>query len=811
MIGLTRFRCNNGSKIYHYIALFALITTVFASQFIFSTTVNAATNTYYVAKNGSDNNPGTQAQPWLTFQKATSTIVAGDTVYVRAGVYNERLNIVNKLGNTTQRITVKKYPNETVIIDGTGLGTQSPLFIQNSSYITVDGFEVRNSSQVGVSAVYGQNHYIELLNLHVHDCSSSGIMVGYGGSFGSVSHILINGCTVHNVCKAGVNADEGISIQSVDNFEIMNCLIYDTPNIPGVYGQSGLDCKVGCTNGKIHHNEIARTTMYIDAFGKTTSNFEIYDNYFHDTANNAIFLGCEKTPASVTNINIYNNLFYNNANGCFIAYGEAGGFTALNFKFINNTCYKNAQSGWNDITFGDATVNYQNCVIANNIIMPAVYNARPIVSNKPSLGGYTIDHNLFWSGEGKIYPESTTVPRGTSAIVADPLLVNPPTDFSISANSPAKDAGSSTLTQTIDYIGTARPQGTKYDIGAYECITSLISLPAVVTDTASGLTTTGVTLNAHLTSKGSSSSVAVSFEYGITTSYGNTIVGTPANLTNTGSFNTNLSSLTPNTLYHYRAKATGDGTAYGSDQTFVTQTNNNPPVLNFIGNRNINRDTLLSFTISATDPNGDVLNYLVTNLPSGATFNTSTRIFSWTPSLNQVGTYTNVRFQVSDGKLIDFEDITIVVTNVNRAPVINTISNKTTNENSLLIFTISAIDPDGDMLTYSASNLPSGAIFNASTRTFSWTPSHSQIGVYPSIKFQVTDSKIITSEEITITVNIVYAIWDINMDSIVNGSDLNIIYQHLNETGSPGWIRSDVNADGVVDILDTILVGQHFS
>jgi hypothetical protein len=441
--------------------------------------VIAASNTYYVAKNGSDNNPGTQAQPWLTFQKATSTIVAGDTVYVRAGVYNERLNIVNKLGNTTQRITVKKYPNETVIIDGTGLSTQSPLFIQNSSYITVDGFEVRNSSQVGVSAVYGQNHYMELLNLNVHDCGSSGIMIGYGGSFGNVSHLLISGCSVYNVCQLGYGkSNEAFMIHSTDTFEIKNCVVHDTNSV------SGLDIVAGSTNGNIHHNEIYRTNLYIDAFGYPTSNINVYDNYFHDIANNAIFLGCEKTPASVTNINIYNNLFYNNPNGCFVAYGEAGGFTKLNFKFINNTCYKNAQSGWNDITFGDATGNYQNCIIANNIIMPAVYNARPIVSQYPSLGGYIIDHNLFWSGEGSIYPESITVPRGSSAIAANPLLVNPPTDFSISANSPAKDAGSSTLTQTTDYIGTARPQGAGYDIGAYEIYTGTPAPPTTTTTTA---------------------------------------------------------------------------------------------------------------------------------------------------------------------------------------------------------------------------------------------------------------------------------------------------------------------------------------
>ena len=37
--------------------------------------------TYYVATSGSNANPGTEAQPWCTIQKAAATLIAGDTVY----------------------------------------------------------------------------------------------------------------------------------------------------------------------------------------------------------------------------------------------------------------------------------------------------------------------------------------------------------------------------------------------------------------------------------------------------------------------------------------------------------------------------------------------------------------------------------------------------------------------------------------------------------------------------------------------------------------------------------------------------------
>jgi hypothetical protein len=60
--------------------------------------VQAAGNIYYVAKNGSNGNPGTITQPWLTIQYSANKVVAGDTVYVRSGTYNEQVFISRKSG-----------------------------------------------------------------------------------------------------------------------------------------------------------------------------------------------------------------------------------------------------------------------------------------------------------------------------------------------------------------------------------------------------------------------------------------------------------------------------------------------------------------------------------------------------------------------------------------------------------------------------------------------------------------------------------------------------------------------------------------
>ena len=86
------------------------------------------------------------------------------------------------------------------------------------------------------------------------------------------------------------------------------------------------------------------------------------------------------------------------------------------------------------------------------------------------------------------------------------------------------------------------------------------------------------------------------------------------------------------------------------------------------------------------------------------------------------------------------------------APVLASIGAKSVTANDKLTFTVSATDPDGDPVTYSASNLPATATFTASTRTFSWTPKNSDVGSYPGVTFTASDGWKKDSEAITITV-----------------------------------------------------------
>jgi VCBS repeat-containing protein len=95
--------------------------------------------------------------------------------------------------------------------------------------------------------------------------------------------------------------------------------------------------------------------------------------------------------------------------------------------------------------------------------------------------------------------------------------------------------------------------------------------------------------------------------------------------------------------------------------TLTITAGNLPPVLAHIGNKSVLEGAALTFSVSATDPDGDPLTYSSSNLPAGASFNGTTRAFSWTPASGQAGSYANVRFTVTDGALPTSENITITV------------------------------------------------------------------------------------------------------------------------------------------------------
>jgi hypothetical protein len=85
------------------------------------------------------------------------------------------------------------------------------------------------------------------------------------------------------------------------------------------------------------------------------------------------------------------------------------------------------------------------------------------------------------------------------------------------------------------------------------------------------------------------------------------------------------------------------------------------PGFDSIGAKKIAVGASLQFTVVARSPDANAkLTYSASAIPTGAKFDTSTQMFSWTPTKAQAGSH-SVKFTVNDGVLPVSTSVTISV------------------------------------------------------------------------------------------------------------------------------------------------------
>ncbi len=192
------------------------------------------------------------------------------------------------------------------------------------------------------------------------------------------------------------------------------------------------------------------------------------------------------------------------------------------------------------------------------------------------------------------------------------------------------------------------------------------------------------------------------------------------------------------------------GETFQVDNISIQQTSLALPVITMPAAVTGPENTPITFTVTVSDPDGDPITGLVADLsglPAGhnATFATNASrtegTFTWTPGFAHArdGMYP-VNFIATSGiSGATSGTVPIVVTNVDRAPVVTAPSAVTTTEGELMTLAVQAADADGDTITSLVANLaglPAGhrAVFTPNaTRTagtLSWTPTYADSGVY---------------------------------------------------------------------------------
>jgi hypothetical protein len=166
-------------------------------------------------------------------------------------------------------------------------------------------------------------------------------------------------------------------------------------------------------------------------------------------------------------------------------------------------------------------------------------------------------------------------------------------------------------------------------------------------------------------------------------------------------------------------------TEYAVAFEWAEQSENSDPEFEGLEDKSVFAETVLQFTTAAADADDDPLTFSVANLPQGATYNTQTGLFRWTPSADQVGDHL-VTFTVQDDfnpPGSDTQTVTLTVMQANRPPVITSTPPEQANAGEQYVYQVVATDPDGDALTYILGRgAPAGASLNRISGLLTWTP-----------------------------------------------------------------------------------------
>ena len=409
-------------------------------------------NRYYVSPTGLDTNQGTIDAPWLTIEHGVQQLKAGDTLYIRGGIYHETV-WTNTPGTKTAPISILGYPNETAIIDGeyTLPRSQYTLVAIENDYYKISNLEIRNSAADGLLLI-GKN--ITVSNIYCHDNTGNGI--GARGNYGLVENSFIYRNGLRNSDGSATDYPEGLYAYA-DNIILRNNEVWLN------YGEG---INVHHANYITVEDNISYDNWSANLYVSDATNVLAQRNFIYASGamnvvpNNTqvgILIGDEKHNPTSKNNAVINNIVYGTR---INLYAGADGYTYDNLLIANNTFVNSVYiSG---VRFNSSGGMFINSGFKNNIIVQE--DTLPVISFNVKPTGLTFAYNL-WSKTSDVWG------NGIGDIIGDPMLAKTdvytnPLWYKILSNSPAINNGSVLSKVKDDYWKNIR--GAHPDIGAHE-------------------------------------------------------------------------------------------------------------------------------------------------------------------------------------------------------------------------------------------------------------------------------------------------------------------------------------------------------
>lgn len=452
------------------------------------------TQTYYVSPDGSDENPGTKAEPWKTVNRAVqkdSAVKAGDTILVQPGTYTELITLEKSGNEELGHITLKADGDVTLRDPDPNVGDFREGVIQsaNQGHWIIDGFRIENTSWAGISLRDANNMIVQ--NNHTFETGASGIIVlpesYYEGGEAEVTSkdikVIDNKIERANWRWTGLGdtrgTQEALSIWGVDGFEVANNIVKEGT-------REGIDVKTGSRNGSIHNNTVTEVAkiggtpkgynggpaIYVDGNRADTFNIDVYSNKVYGNTSEGIVINDEEPGAGdVRDIRVFNNVVYDNGTqGVNSGAGIMVGSNVRDVEITNNTLSGNVQSfviDGSDFFEGDKV---SNVVLRNNIFADAGYRNGFIEDAEDIV----LDNNLFTDGAEKLFEtgdgtkniEETNNLEVKSVGFSDAKAK----DYHLTSDSPAVDAGTNGIPEYLkgDADSKQRKIGKAVDMGSFE-------------------------------------------------------------------------------------------------------------------------------------------------------------------------------------------------------------------------------------------------------------------------------------------------------------------------------------------------------
>jgi hypothetical protein len=413
----------------------------------------ASATTFYVNKNSAscnDNGAGTSlSAPWCTIEKANQALQAGDTVYIRAGIYtgssHATINPANS-GSPGNYITYQNYPSEEAVVTGTYHGVY---FGAGKNYIRVDGITIDGVSQetsalalfVRIFSSHNIVQNCKMQYLKIDSDWGKGIYIEPGGDY---NQILGNTIQYVGHAQPPYDYDEGEGIWVEGSYNLVE------RNYVDFCGHG--DITYAGTGNVIRNNEFRGQWGRVVGLGGIDSqahNLMELNKIWAAQGMDEGFMPNSGVQVNGRNHIFRKNLIYDSDGGGF-SFDSHDQYTIEHLRIYNNVIYNSGRKQDSEWSYGVIFTEHDEGTMIDNIFKNNIFyknykdgvNYRDLSETTDSF--FT---NNRWNSDG------------------DPRFANEANrDFHLQSTSPVIDAGAFLTTTRSAGSGTRIPV---YDAGYF--------------------------------------------------------------------------------------------------------------------------------------------------------------------------------------------------------------------------------------------------------------------------------------------------------------------------------------------------------